>query len=82
MCCLPGCAPGSAGPDRNIIVLNRTTASYRPFLVPFPFEGPSCDTTAASTSIRDELFRVDADGWLHICFATGWHEPVTQQSTT
>ena len=33
----------------------------------------------ADPSIRDELFQVDADGWLHILFATRWHEPETQQ---
>jgi hypothetical protein len=30
-------------------------------------------------SIRDELFQADADGWLHMFFATRWHDPVTQQ---
>jgi hypothetical protein len=29
--------------------------------------------------IRDELFQADADGWLHMFFATRWHDPVTQQ---
>ncbi|MGH3208454.1 MAG: ankyrin repeat domain-containing protein [Trebonia sp.] len=33
----------------------------------------------ADPSIRDELFQADADGWLHIFFATRWHDPVTQQ---
>jgi hypothetical protein len=33
----------------------------------------------ADPSIRDELFQADADGWLHIFFATSWHDPVTQQ---
>ena len=33
----------------------------------------------ADPSIRDELFQLDADGWLHIFFATSWHDPVTQQ---
>jgi ankyrin repeat protein len=33
----------------------------------------------ADPSIRDELCQADADGWLHICFATHWHDPVTQQ---
>jgi hypothetical protein len=33
----------------------------------------------ADPSIRDELFHVDADGWLHMLFATRWHDPVTQQ---
>jgi ankyrin repeat protein len=33
----------------------------------------------ADPSIRDELSHVDADGWLHILFATRWHDPVTQQ---
>jgi Ankyrin repeats (3 copies) len=34
---------------------------------------------AADPSIRDEIVQVDADGWLHILFATRWHDPVTQQ---
>jgi hypothetical protein len=33
----------------------------------------------ADPSIRDELLQADADGWLHIFFATRWHDPVTQQ---
>jgi len=33
----------------------------------------------ADPSIRDELFQADADGWLHINFATRWHDPVIQQ---
>jgi hypothetical protein len=33
----------------------------------------------ADPSIRDELCQADADSWLHICFATRWHDPVTQQ---
>ena len=33
----------------------------------------------ADPSIRDELFQADADGWLHIFFATSWHDPVPQQ---
>ena len=35
----------------------------------------------SDASIRDELFHADADadGWLHILFATRWHDPVTQQ---
>jgi Ankyrin repeats (many copies) len=33
----------------------------------------------ADPSIRDELFQADADGWLHIFFATRWHDPVIQQ---
>jgi hypothetical protein len=33
----------------------------------------------ADPSIRDELFYVDADGWLHMLYATRWHDPVTQQ---
>jgi hypothetical protein len=33
----------------------------------------------ADPSIRDELFQADADGWLHVFFATNWHDPVTQQ---
>jgi ankyrin repeat protein len=33
----------------------------------------------ADPSIRDELFQADADGWLHMFFATRWHDPVTQQ---
>ena len=33
----------------------------------------------ADPSIRDELFQADADGWLHMWFATRWHDPVTQQ---
>jgi hypothetical protein len=33
----------------------------------------------ADPSIRDELFQADADGWLHIFFATSWHDPETQQ---
>jgi hypothetical protein len=33
----------------------------------------------ADPSIRDELFQADADGWLHVFFATRWHDPVTQQ---
>jgi hypothetical protein len=33
----------------------------------------------ADPSIRDELFQADADGLLHVFFATSWHEPVTQQ---
>jgi Ankyrin repeats (many copies) len=32
----------------------------------------------ADPSIRDELFQADADGWLHMFFATRWHDPVTQ----
>ena len=33
----------------------------------------------ADPSIRDELFQADADGWLHVFFATRWHDPETQQ---
>jgi hypothetical protein len=33
----------------------------------------------ADPSIRDELLQADADGWLHLFFATRWHDPVTQQ---
>jgi hypothetical protein len=33
----------------------------------------------ADPSIRDELFQADPDGWLHIFFATRWHDPATQQ---
>jgi hypothetical protein len=33
----------------------------------------------ADPSIRDELFQADADGWLHMIFATRWHDPVIQQ---
>ena len=33
----------------------------------------------ADPSIRDELFQADAGAWLHIYFATRWHDPVTQQ---
>jgi hypothetical protein len=33
----------------------------------------------ADPSIRNELFRADADGWLHMFFATRRHDPVTQQ---
>jgi Ankyrin repeats (3 copies) len=33
----------------------------------------------ADPSIRDEIFQADADGWLHVYFATRWHDPVTQQ---
>jgi hypothetical protein len=33
----------------------------------------------ADPSIRDGLFQADADGWLHMFFATRWHDPVTQQ---
>ena len=33
----------------------------------------------ADPSIRDELAQADADGWLHMLFATRWHDPVTQQ---
>ena len=33
----------------------------------------------ADPSLRDELFHADADGWLHMLFATDWHDPVTQQ---
>ena len=33
----------------------------------------------ADPSIRDELFQAGADGWLHVYFATRWHDPVTQQ---
>ena len=33
----------------------------------------------ADPSIRDELFQADADGWLHMFFATRWHDPVTRQ---
>ena len=33
----------------------------------------------ADPSIRDELFQADADGWLHMFFATRWHDPVIQQ---
>jgi hypothetical protein len=33
----------------------------------------------ADPSIRDDLFQADADGWLHMFFATRWHDPVTQQ---
>jgi hypothetical protein len=33
----------------------------------------------ADPSIRDELFQADADLWLHMFFATRWHDPVTQQ---
>ena len=33
----------------------------------------------ADPSIRDELLQAGADGWLHIYFASSWHDPVTQQ---
>jgi hypothetical protein len=33
----------------------------------------------ADPSIRDELFQAGADGWLHVYFATNWHDPVTRQ---
>jgi hypothetical protein len=33
----------------------------------------------ADPSIRDELLQADADGWLHVYFATRWHDPVPQQ---
>ncbi len=33
----------------------------------------------ADPSIRDELAQADADGWLHMLFATRWHDPVIQQ---
>jgi hypothetical protein len=33
----------------------------------------------ADPSIRDELLQADAEGWLHVYFATSWHDPVTQQ---
>jgi hypothetical protein len=33
----------------------------------------------ADPSIRDELLQADADGWLHVYFASSWHDPVTQQ---
>jgi hypothetical protein len=33
----------------------------------------------ADPSIRDELFQADADGLLHMIFATRWHDPVIQQ---
>jgi hypothetical protein len=33
----------------------------------------------ADPSIRDELIQADADGWLHMFYATRWHDPVPQQ---
>jgi hypothetical protein len=33
----------------------------------------------ADPSIRDQLVQADADGWLHMCFATRWHDPESQQ---
>jgi hypothetical protein len=33
----------------------------------------------ADPSIRDELIQADADGWLHMLYATRWHDPVAQQ---
>jgi hypothetical protein len=33
----------------------------------------------AGPSIRDELLRADADGWLHMLDATRWHDSVTRQ---
>ena len=33
----------------------------------------------ADPSIRDELLQAGAGGWLHLFFATRWHDPVTQQ---
>ena len=33
----------------------------------------------AAPSIRDELIQADADGWLHMLYATRFHDPVTQQ---
>jgi Ankyrin repeat len=33
----------------------------------------------ADPSLRDELLQGDAHAWLHILFATRWHDPVTQQ---
>jgi hypothetical protein len=33
----------------------------------------------ADPSISDELAQADADGWLHMLFATRWHDPVIQQ---
>lgn len=33
----------------------------------------------ADPSIRDELLQLDADGWLHLWFATRWHDPATRQ---
>ena len=33
----------------------------------------------ADPSIRDGLFQAGDGGWLHIFYATRWHDPVTQQ---
>jgi hypothetical protein len=33
----------------------------------------------ADPFIRDQLAQADADGWLHMLFATRWHDPVIQQ---
>jgi hypothetical protein len=33
----------------------------------------------ADPSIRDERIQADADGWLHMLYATRWHDPATQQ---
>ena len=33
----------------------------------------------ADPSIRDELLHADADGWLHVYFATRMHDPLPQQ---
>jgi ankyrin repeat protein len=33
----------------------------------------------ADPSIRDEIIQADADGWLHLLYATRWHDPVPQQ---
>ena len=33
----------------------------------------------ADPSIREEFLHVDVDGWLHVLFATSWHDPVNQQ---
>ncbi|WP_425465387.1 hypothetical protein [Nonomuraea mesophila] len=30
-------------------------------------------------SIRDDLFQLDADGWLHMSHAAHPHDPVTQR---
>jgi hypothetical protein len=33
----------------------------------------------ADPSIRDEIIQADADGWLHLLYATRWHDPVPRQ---
>ena len=64
----PGSRPRGITPLENAIYSDSTQVIDRLLL-----------ERGADPSIRDGLFQAGADGWLHIFFATRWHDPVTRQ---